>query len=202
MACFRADQPLRMTENPIAITLLNDFVFCPASIFFHGLDAGAESLASQCSDQINGSASHAASDSGDYSDRKTVLQAIPVYCEQYGLVGKIDVFDISTGVLTERKRQIKTVYDGYVFQLYAQYFSLSEMGYTVKELRLYSMIDNKKYPVPFPDDDPEMFERFLSTLHKIRSFNFDGFRQDNGEKCLHCIYEPLCSFAREVSDTK
>ena len=66
-----------------------------------------------------------------------MLQGVSVYCEKYNLVGKIDVFDEKTGILTERKKKIKTVYDGYIYQIYAQYFSLIEMGYKVNELRLY-----------------------------------------------------------------
>ena len=107
---------------------------------------------------------------------------------------------MSSGILTERKRQIKTIYDGFVFQLYAQYFALAEMGYSVKELRLYSMIDNKKYTVPFPEENDELFTRFLDTIKAIRVFRFDSFQQENGEKCRHCIYEPLCAYARKDSD--
>ena len=50
-----------------------------------------------------------------------MLQGISVYCEKYNLVGKIDVFDEKTGILTECKKKIKTVYDGYIYQIYAQY---------------------------------------------------------------------------------
>lgn len=48
-----------------------------------------------------------------------MLQGVSVYCEKYNLVGKIDVFDEKTGILTERKKKIKTVYDGYIYQIYA-----------------------------------------------------------------------------------
>lgn len=79
-----------MSEQPLAISQLNDFIFCPA-------------------------------DSATYSTQKGMLQGISVYCEKYNLVGKIDVFDKKTGILTERKKKIKTVYDGYIYQIYAQY---------------------------------------------------------------------------------
>ena len=39
--------------------------------------------------------------------------------------------------------QMFSIYDGYVFQLYGQYFSLIEMGYQVKKIRFHSMDDNK-----------------------------------------------------------
>ena len=129
-----------MSENPIAISNLNDFIFCPVSIYFHLLDYETEKLTYQNGSQINGTAAHESVDSGRYSDLKTVLQAIPVYSEKYGLFGKIDIFDVNSGVLTERKKKIANIYDGYVFQLYAQYFSLCEMEFErlMEEIRNFS----------------------------------------------------------------
>ena len=184
-----------MSENAIPISELNDFVFCPASIYFHGLDRDTEKLTYQNSDQLNGTAAHRSVDGGSYSTRAGVLQGIAVCSEKYDLTGKIDIFDIQTGTLTERKRQIKTIYDGYVFQLYGQCFSLREMGYSVRQLRLYSMADNRVYPIKMPEDAPEMNAKFLRLLEEMQSFQMDGFRQTNAEKCNRCIYEPLCSFS-------
>lgn len=121
-----------MSEEPILISNLNDFIFCPVSIYFHSLESDEENLLGQDSFQLNGTAAHEKSGSGKYSSRKNVLQGISVYSGKYNLCGKIDVFDADTGILTERKKLIKVVYDGYVFQLYAQYYALKEMGYYSK----------------------------------------------------------------------
>lgn len=186
-----------MSENPLSISNLNDFIFCPVSIYFHSLDYETDKLTYQDEYQINGSAAHEAVDTGSYSNRRTVLQAVPVYCEKYNLFGKIDIFDTGSGVLTERKKKINVVYDGYVFQLYAQYFALLEMGFDINEIRLYSMDDNKTYPVLLPQDDREMLEKFEALINDIQSFDFDSFVQNNPLKCQNCIYEPLCSFSCE-----
>lgn len=183
-----------MSENPISISNLNDFVFCPVSIYFHSLE-NEENILSQDTVQINGTHSHKNSDNAVYSSKKSILQGISVYCQKYNLCGKIDVFDSESGTLTERKKNIKTIYDGYIFQLYAQYFSLIEMGYTVSEIRLYSMDTNKVYKVPLPKDDPDMSAKFSKLINDINIFSFDTFKQTNAEKCNHCIYEPLCSFS-------
>ncbi|MBR3060023.1 MAG: type V CRISPR-associated protein Cas4 [Oscillospiraceae bacterium] len=98
-----------MSENAIPISNLNDFVFCPASIYFHGLDADTEKLTYQSDDQLNGTAAHRSVDGGNYSTRAAVLQGIGVCSEEYDVTGKIDTFDLRTGILTERKRLIKTV---------------------------------------------------------------------------------------------
>ena len=114
-----------MSENPLIISQLNDFIFCPASIYFHSLE-NEENIMTQDSFQLNGTTAHKSSDSATYSTKKSVLQGIGIYCDKYNLSGKIDVFDSKTGVLIERKKKIKTIYDGYVFQIYAQYFALLE----------------------------------------------------------------------------
>lgn len=189
-----------MSEQPISISNLNDYIFCPVSIYFHSLEE-EDNILAQDSSQLNGTAAHKNSDNGTYSSRKSVLQGISVYCEEYNLIGKIDIFDSQEGILTERKKRIKTIYDGYIFQLYGQYYALSEMGYSIKEIRLYSMDDNKVYPVLLPENNPEMQEKFEHLLQDIYTFDFSGFVQTNPLKCKSCIYEPLCSYSalKEVS---
>lgn len=50
-------------ENPISITMINDFVFCPVSIYFHSLYDGVERNLYQDKSQINGTKSHETIDS-------------------------------------------------------------------------------------------------------------------------------------------
>lgn len=179
-------------EDPIIISWLNDFVFCPASIYFHQLYGCQEKMLYQCTDQVNGTNAHAAIDNGNYSTKKNVLQAIPVYCEKYGLVGKIDLFDVDTGVLTERKNKITKIYDGYVYQLYAQYFALLEMGYEVNKIRFYAINSNKSYFIDLPTCNKEMLIKFENAIKELHNFKLEVFKQTNVEKCKHCIYEAAC----------
>ncbi len=186
-----------MNEYPITITNLNDFIFCPVSIYFHNLDSDTDKMQYQDECQINGTAAHSKSDSAVYSTKKSMLQGISIYCEEYNLFGKIDTFDISKGTLTERKKCIKNIYDGYVFQIYAQYFALTEMGYNVKQLCLYSMDNNKKYLIKLPSEDIDMLLKFENVIQDIKKFSMGNFVQENKEKCHKCIYEPLCSYSKE-----
>lgn len=181
-----------MEDQIIALSQLNDFIFCPASIYFHNLYGETDNRSFQRTDQVRGTIAHKTIDEKRYSTRKDVLMGIDVYSEEYGIAGKIDIFDTSNGVLTERKRKVKIIYDGYVFQLYGQYFCLKEMGYDIKILRIYSMADNKTYDVSRPEDDSSMFNKFLQTLNDMRGFTMDSFKQENTDKCKNCIYEPAC----------
>lgn len=188
-----------MDDNLISITMLNDFIFCPISIYFHNLYGEADRTLYQSADQINGSAAHNSIDNQKYSSKSNILQGISVYCDKYGLVGKIDVFDVSKGILTERKRSIKEIYDGYVFQLYAQYYGLIELGYSVNKLQLHSVINNRTYSIVKPEDDIIMFGKFEKVINDIRTFKIELFEQSNKEKCAHCIYEPACDCSLDRS---
>lgn len=181
-----------MESSGILISQLNDFIFCPASIYFHGLYGNANTKLFQRTDQVNGTASHRAVDEGSYSTRKNILTGLDIYCEKYGLIGKIDIYDADKKELIERKKKIKTIYDGYIFQTYAQYYGLVEMGYAVEKIYLYSMDDNKRYPVLLPDNNTIMKKKFEMTIDAIRQFDMATFEQTNQEKCRGCIYEPSC----------
>lgn len=179
-------------DDAILITELNDFIFCPASIYFHKLYGCIDKISYQSIEQLNGTAAHEAVDEGKYSDKKTILMGMDIYCEKYNLIGKIDIVNLEKHAIRERKKQIKQIYDGYIFQVYAQYFALKEMGYDINSIELYSMDDHKTYCVKLPEEDSEMFHKFEKTIADIRSFKMDSFMQNNVLKCQRCIYEPAC----------
>ena len=181
-----------MMDDAILITELNDFIFCPISIYFHKLYGDRDRMMYQSSDQINGTSAHETVDTKTYSGKNSIYMSLDVYCEKYNLIGKIDIYDKEKKILRERKKRIKVIYDGYVFQVYAQYFALTEMGFDVKKIELYSMDDNKTYVIKLPEDDQVMLSKFEDTINQIRNFSFSDFEQKNVEKCRHCIYEPAC----------
>lgn len=181
-----------LEENVILISQLNDFTFCPLSIYFHAGYEGVNKTLYQEVAQIQGSHAHKAIDSKTYSSRKNILQSIDVYSEEFNLRGKIDVFDIDSGLLVERKNQIKHVYDGYVFQVYGQYYALIEMGHKVNKIKLHSMIDNRNYEIKLPSLDLEMDRKFRNIIQEMRTFNMEDFVQNNTAKCQKCIYAPIC----------
>jgi CRISPR-associated protein Cas4 len=179
-------------DDAIIFSWLNDFIFCPVSIYFHNLYGNQTTMTYQTEKQINGTAAHKSIDENTYSNRKEIITSMEVYSSKYNVVGKIDMYSAKTQTLTERKRQIKTVYDGYIFQLYAQYFGMLEQGYPVKHLQLHSLTDNKTYKVRLPQEDTVMLHKFEQLILDIKAFDMDSFRQTNAEKCRNCIYEPAC----------
>ena len=183
-------------ESYIPISFLNDFIFCPRSIYFHQLYGSYNSSLYQQKPQVSGKAAHEAIDNKTYSTRKSVLQGQEIYCEQYKLCGKIDTYDINSGRLTERKKEIKQVYDGYVFQTYAQCFALREMGYNVTAIVFYDITHNRTHPVPLPEEDELMFQKFEALVAALNTFNLDddAFKPVEA-KCCNCIYSNLCDYS-------
>jgi len=178
-------------ESYIQITQLNDFMFCPRSIYYHGVYAQSYSVESyQQTPQKIGKSAHEAIDNGTYSTSKNILCGLTVWSEKYSLLGCIDTFDKNSGVLTERKYSVTNIWPGFRYQLYAQMFALEEMGYSVKALRLYSKKDNKMYNVDLPSNSE--IEEFEKIIRELKNFSFENEFMQNPEKCKQCIYSTLC----------
>ena len=70
-------------DDAILITEINDFIFCPASIYFHKLYGSLDNMIFQSEDQINGTAAHKSVDKGTYSSKNSILSGTDVYSENY-----------------------------------------------------------------------------------------------------------------------
>ena len=69
---------------------------------------------------------------------------------------------------------------------------MTEMGYRVDELFLYSMDDNKKYKIKLPEENDVMLQKFERTIRDIKTTNIEDYVQENREKCMNCIYFEAC----------
>ena len=184
-------------ETYIMITQINDFLFCPRSIYFH--DILRNSVDDACytqEPQQMGRAVHKTIDDGTYSTRKNVLTGMAVYCEKYRLMGRIDIFYADEGRLVERKNAVSAIWPGFRYQLYAQGFALAEMGYEVKEMWIRSQKDNKSYQVRLPDEHD--IAAFEETLFDMRRFTMADPFTANPKKCARCIYNAMCDACGEA----
>lgn len=182
-------------DDLIVLSNINDFIFCPASIYFHNLYGSEDKLLYQTNYQLNGTKAHEAVDKGTYSTKKNIITSLDVYSDKYKIIGKIDIYDKDKKKLIERKKHISKIYDGYVLQLFAQFYAMTEMGYIVERLELYSMDDNKKYNILLPEQNVDMKNKFETVIQNLRTFSLEKFNQTNPEKCNHCIYETACDRA-------
>lgn len=140
--------------------------------------------------QTRGRIAHESVDNKTASHRKDDLLSLPVYSVRYHLMGKVDVYRAKEKMLIERKYQLKQIFQGQIYQLWAQCFCLQEMGYEVEKMAFYETSTNKMIPVALPDD--EGVNRFLSFLEAFRRFDPSLPVEINPNKCAHCIYCNLC----------
>lgn len=83
-----------MSEQPLAISQLNDFIFCPVSIFFHSLET-EENIMVQDSFQLNGTDAHKHSDSATYSTKNKWLK-------QFDQTDSVYIFNLSNSCRVEK----------------------------------------------------------------------------------------------------
>ncbi len=175
-------------HNAIQISKLNDYVFSPKSLLYHSIYESFCEKVYHNTPQVEGKIAHENIDKARYSSSKRFLQGIPIYSSKYNLVGKIDILDLKTGTLIERKKLIKKIYEGYILQVYAQYFCLREMKFAVRKIKLHSLDDNKNYYLPLPDKNATIsFKKILNSIKKYRPEKVKEEITPN--KLNNCIYK-------------
>lgn len=175
----------------IAIATLNDFIFCPYSIYLHSVYMESEDETYKASPQTKGTIAHEGIDRKTASTRKDDIMALPVYSEELGVSGKIDLFKQDRHLLIERKNNLKRIFQGQIYQLWAQYFCMTEMGYDVRQLAFYEISTNKMIPVEMPGDNGK--QELLAFIQRFKTYNpLTTPFTVNVNKCTHCIYCNLC----------
>ena len=179
-----------MEEDYISISTLNDFIFCPYSIYLHNVYMESDTSMFHAAPQTTGRIAHRTIDTKKANNRADVLLSLPVYSERYHLMGKIDVFNKKTKRLIERKYRLEKIFQGQIYQLWAQMFCLREMGYEVESLAFYEISTNKMIPIDLPnDEETKSFSRFV---YEFQNFIPSDEFSVNPNKCRHCIYCNLC----------
>ena len=177
-------------ETFMPITYLNDFVFCPYSLYLHRVFDENEEVVYSAMPQQKGKSVHGHVDSRPPKSKGGVLKGIYVISTKLGVYGKIDTFYTENGKLIESKYSIKTLYQGYYYQLWAQYFAMVEMGYQVNEMAFFSIRDRKSFPVKLPEK--KEYVELKDHIKEIIQYDFEAKLQVNPAKCTHCIYAALC----------
>lgn len=175
----------------IPLSTLNDFIFCPYSIYLHGVYMDADEDMYKAEPQTKGTIAHRGIDLKKASTRKADMMSLPVYSDSLGISGKIDVYRQDRRLLIERKSNLKKIFRGHIYQLWGQYFCMEEMGYEVNGLAFYEVSTNKTIPVELPGDKGR--EELESFIRRFRSYNpAEDIFTINANKCSHCIYCNLC----------
>lgn len=177
-------------DNYIPISTLNDFIFCPYSIYLHNVYMDTDEGLYHATPQTKGRIVHETIDTKKASNRADDLLSLPIMSEEFGVMGKIDIYKGKERRLIERKYQLRNIYQGQIYQLWAQYLCMKEMGYIIESLAFYEISTNKMIPIDLPSDN--QIEEFKGFLDTYRNYDPSQPLRVNENKCKHCVYCSLC----------
>lgn len=140
--------------------------------------------------QVRGTIAHETVDKHTYSSLKTVITSMTVYSPTLRLIGKIDLYKQNSKTLIERKYQFKNPYEGQIYQLWAQYFCMIEMGYEVEHLVFHATASNRTVPIILPHETER--KELESLVSKIRNYEIGETAAVSRSRCQHCIYCNMC----------
>lgn len=179
-----------MEGDYIHLSALNDFIFCPYSIYLHNIYMEADEGLYHAVPQTQGRIAHDAVDHKRSSTRKDDLMTLPVACEALGIMGKIDIYKGAEHHLIERKYQLKQIFQGQLYQLWGECFCLREMGFSVERVSFYEISTNRMIPQQLPGE--KEWDELRLFINRFKSFDPSMPIETNPNKCSHCIYCPLC----------
>lgn len=174
----------------IAISTLNDFIFCPYSIYLHNVYMDTDEDMYHAKPQTRGRNAHEIVDAKKASTRSDVIESLCVLCYELGLYGKIDMYYQTNKTLIERKYALKHIYRGQYYQLWAQYYCMTEMGYEVENIAFYEISTHKTINIPLPGEQEKA--ELVQFINAYRDYNPKASISINPNKCTHCIYCNLC----------
>ena len=174
----------------LPISYLNDFVFCPYSIYLHQVFDNNKEDVYSANPQQRGKSAHNSVDNSKTVKSKKLLSGTYVISNKLGIYGKIDQYFVDERKLVERKFSLTTIYRGYYYQIWAQCIALEEMGYPVDQLYFHSIKNNKRIEIPKPKQ--KEIQELKNHIKKIARFDFESAIKVNPQKCSHCIYAALC----------
>lgn len=177
-------------DEYISLSTLNDFIFCPYSIYLHNVYMGGDEELVHATPQTKGKVAHEAIDEKKYSSRVNDITSLPVFCDELGLIGKIDLFKVAEKLLIERKYRLEKIYQGQIYQLWAQYFCLIEMGFEVENLAFYAISTNTTTTITKPDETNK--RELRNFINEFKNYDPSKTLEININKCIHCIYCNLC----------
>lgn len=173
-------------DSAIPISAINDFLYCPKSLYLHLLYGSFETSVYHDTPQTNGTIAHENIEEERYTTSKDILQGLSVYSSRLGIKGRIDLYDAKNKYLIERKYRVKNIYKGFRYQLYAQMYCLEEAGFTIAKLFIQSLSDNRRFEISLPSEEEK--KEFEEIIDKMKSFDVTAIQHHSCNHCQNNIY--------------
>ena len=174
------------------LSLVNDFLFCQRRAALKGI----EGLWGENEHTVVGDLLHEHADDPGYETDEgvTLLRALPLFSDRYGLSGRADIVELhgKTPLPVEYKKGKKRPFDNDDVQLCAQALCLEEMFNTVVPAGcIYHAASKRRRSVAFT---PELRSETLSTIEAVRELLEAGRvpRAMLMPRCDGCSLRPVC----------
>lgn len=177
-------------DDFILLSELNDFIFCPYSIYLHNVYMDSDEDLYHAVPQQRGRNAHAAVDTHAYSTRKGDITSMSVRSEEFGIMGKIDIYRGAEATLIERKYELRNIYRGQLYQLWGEALCMMEMGYEVRQIGFHEIVSNRFTPIALPSQADK--EELRDLVRRFRDYSPNDPLQVSPNKCAHCIYCNIC----------
>ena len=189
-------------EEPIILSALNDFLYCPRRCALHRLEGVFEHTAAT----VEGTRQHerAHQPGEDNLPGVRIVRALPLFSDRLGLVGKADVVEFHAGqagaevpLPVEYKHGPRRQWDNDDVQLCAQALCLEEMLATaVPAGAVFHVASRHRRQVPF---DAPLREKTMETVAGVRRMLRAGVvpPAEPRPQCEGCSLHVLCLPALE-----
>ena len=170
--------------EPLPLSLLNDFLFCPRRAALKAVDG----CWGQNAHTVKGELAHEHADLPGYEVAKGVklLRALPVFSDRLGLSGKCDIVEQNAdGTLSpvEYKKGPRRTFINDDAQLCAQALCLEEMiGKVVSRGAVFHATSKRRREVQFTPQLRKTTEEAIAALHLLVE----------GETVLPAVFKPAC----------
>jgi CRISPR-associated exonuclease Cas4 len=178
--------------EPVSISALNQYVFCPRRCALMNVDG----VWVDNEHTIIGSLLHDRADEpGDETGNGvTLLRALPLYSQRYGLTGKADIVELHGRRPTpvEYKKGKRRKFENDDVQLCAQAFCLEEMfAHEVPRGFIYHAASKRRREVSF---DPRLREETAATINAVREMLAAGQvpAANLAPRCDGCSLRNVC----------
>ena len=81
-----------MNDEYIPISTLNDFIFCPYSIYLHNVYMESDEDIYHATPQVAGKNAHTSVDQKSTSAKRTIIESLNVFSERYKIFCKVEKY--------------------------------------------------------------------------------------------------------------
>ena len=182
-----------MDDDPIPISLVANYMFCPRSAWLETVGEHVDSAQME-----HGAYDHRRVDRTDASGDANEYQAVNIRHESWGVTGRLDAVKLTDdGVIireykaTPVKREM-IVTEAMRTQLALQAACLEDMGYRVAGTEIFFTTHHRNMPVELGEDDYTNARHAVEETRRLIAAGHAPEPLEDSPRCLRCSHVGIC----------